>query len=181
MCLQVMAVAWLIATVFYLCSYLSPCRRLPSEQALGYYEAESELDDFYAGGVLTDRRGLKHFPRLWCTDGEYSSWGQLFFTPLIQQVSTRSFSSLRAQNVCQGPAEQIAGPTDVESFLEGKCKGLHLLDHVLVCSCITICYLWNMSERLLRVLTQSRFGPPASRGSLAIVGIIAGQAHDPSG
>lgn len=34
-------------------------------QALGYYEAESELDDFYAGGTLPDSRGLKHFPRLW--------------------------------------------------------------------------------------------------------------------
>ena len=36
-------------------------------QALGYYEAESELDDFYAGGTLPDARGLKHFPRLWCS------------------------------------------------------------------------------------------------------------------
>jgi hypothetical protein len=100
-------------------------------QALGYYEAESELDDFYAGGTLPDARGLKHFPRLWyvcfqpwdlcilapthpnvallhvcrlmlhndfdqqwtewwqlcrCKDGEYSTLGQLFFTPLMQQV-----------------------------------------------------------------------------------------------
>ena len=55
-------------------------------QALGYFESESELDDFYAGGLLVDRRGLKHFPRLWCADGEYSSYGQLLFTPLAQQV-----------------------------------------------------------------------------------------------
>lgn len=34
-------------------------------QALGYYEAESELDDFYAGGTLPDARGLNHFPCLW--------------------------------------------------------------------------------------------------------------------
>ena len=38
---------------------------LLATQALGYYEAESELDDFYAGGTLPDARGLKHFPRLW--------------------------------------------------------------------------------------------------------------------
>ena len=49
-------------------------------------QAESELDDFYAGGALVDRRGLKHFPRLWCREGHYSSFGQLLFTPLAQQV-----------------------------------------------------------------------------------------------
>ena len=59
---------------------------LLSTQALGYFESESELDDFYAGGLLVDRRGLKHFPRLWCEEGEYSSFGQLLFTPLAQQV-----------------------------------------------------------------------------------------------
>ncbi len=81
-----MIVAWVIATVFFVLSYASPCRSLPSEAALGYFEAESELDDFYAGGVLVDRRGLKHFPRLWCPEGQYSSFGQLLFTPLAQQV-----------------------------------------------------------------------------------------------
>lgn len=81
-----MVVAWLIATIFFVIAYISPCRSLPSEKALGYYEAESELDDFYAGGALVDRRGLKHFPRLWCGEGQYSSYGQLFFMPIIQQV-----------------------------------------------------------------------------------------------
>ena len=83
---QVMVVAWIIATVFFVVSFYSPCRTLPSEKILGYYEAESELDDFYAGGALVDRRGLKHFPRLWCKEGQYSDYGQLFFTPIIQQV-----------------------------------------------------------------------------------------------
>lgn len=92
--LQVMAVAWLIASVFFVASFVSPCRGLPSQRALGYYEAESELDDFYAGGALTDRRGLKHFPRLWCAEGEFSSFGQLFFTPIVQQVVAELFMQL---------------------------------------------------------------------------------------
>jgi hypothetical protein len=128
-------------------------------QALGYYEAESELDDFYAGGTLPDARGLKHFPRLWygistskclpvnwsvvrcdsvtrcayanccficdrravghscrCKDGEYSTLGQLFFTPLIQQVPTplaRPLSDLPALHLhamrkCARKKEQAA-------------------------------------------------------------------------
>ena len=88
---QVMAVAWLIATIFFVVSFVSPCRSLPGHRALGYYEAESELDDFYAGGALTDQRGLKHFPRLWCGEGEYSCFGQLFFTPIVQQVRLQRF------------------------------------------------------------------------------------------
>jgi len=33
-----MVVAWLIATVFFVLSYASPCRSLPSDDALGYFE-----------------------------------------------------------------------------------------------------------------------------------------------
>ena len=41
---QVMVVAWFIATVFFVLCFASPCRSLPSDAALGYFEVGLQLD-----------------------------------------------------------------------------------------------------------------------------------------
>jgi len=65
--LQVVAVSWLTATVFFLATYLSPCLPLPPKEQLLYFEAgQGEDQDFYAGIAGADSRGLRHFPQLWC-------------------------------------------------------------------------------------------------------------------
>lgn len=63
---QVLAVAWLTATVFFLAAYTSPCRELPSPAQLQFYEMGGGDQDIFAGVRSTDARGLQHFPRLWC-------------------------------------------------------------------------------------------------------------------
>ncbi len=35
-----------------------------------------ETEEFYAGGGQVARRGLEHFPQLWCPSGRYSVYGQ---------------------------------------------------------------------------------------------------------
>ncbi|KAK9808763.1 hypothetical protein WJX72_003174 [[Myrmecia] bisecta] len=83
---EVLFVAWLTATTFFVITYASPCQKLPPKEQLAYYEMDSADGDIFAGVGGEDKRGLKHFPRLWCKDGEYNRNGQLFFTPLIQAM-----------------------------------------------------------------------------------------------
>ena len=64
--LQVLAVAWVIATVFFLVTYTSPCAKLPPPEQLKFFELGGSDQDFFSGVDDTDARGLKHFPRLWC-------------------------------------------------------------------------------------------------------------------
>lgn len=77
--LQVLAVAWVIATVFFLVTYTSPCAKLPPPEQLKFFELGGSDQDFFSGVDDTDARGLKHFPRLWC--GSFMgplrlAWGQ---------------------------------------------------------------------------------------------------------
>lgn len=57
--------AWMTATVFFLITYWGPCRPLPPKAQLVYFEASGEDQDFYAGIMGADSRGLRHFPQLW--------------------------------------------------------------------------------------------------------------------
>lgn len=63
--LQVLTVAWLIATVFFVVCYASPCQKLPPRTQLQFFELGGGDQDIFAGVDDTDARGLKHFPRLW--------------------------------------------------------------------------------------------------------------------
>ena len=63
--LQVVFVAWLTATVWFLVMYLGPCHKLPSRQQLHYYEMSGNDQDIYAGVTGADSRGLRFFPQLW--------------------------------------------------------------------------------------------------------------------
>jgi hypothetical protein len=64
--LQVVVVAWVIATVFFTITYSSECQKLPPPRQLQYFELGGDDQDIFAGVDDTDARGLKHFPRLWC-------------------------------------------------------------------------------------------------------------------
>ncbi|KAK9843640.1 hypothetical protein WJX81_000756 [Elliptochloris bilobata] len=85
---EVLVVAWLTGTAFFLAAYASPCRALPPAAQLQFYEMGTSDQDIFAGVHATDSRGLKHFPRLWCQASEFSERGQLFHTPLIQALRT---------------------------------------------------------------------------------------------
>ncbi len=63
--IQVLVVAWVIATVFFLVTYTAPCLKLPPSEQLKYFELGGSDQDIYSGIDDTDSRGLKHFPRLW--------------------------------------------------------------------------------------------------------------------
>lgn len=65
---QVVTVAWLTATVFFLITYMSPCVPLPPKKQLNYFEESqaAQDQDFYAGISGADSRGLRNFPQLWC-------------------------------------------------------------------------------------------------------------------
>ena len=58
-------VAWMVATIWFLVTYASPCQNLPSKEQLSYYENSGDDQDIYAGVSGYDARGLKFFPQLW--------------------------------------------------------------------------------------------------------------------
>jgi len=48
------------------------------QEDLSLFEASEDADEeFYAGGGQYRRRGLEHFPQLWCQNGSYSVYGQV--------------------------------------------------------------------------------------------------------
>lgn len=64
--MQVVAVVWMIATIYFLVLYTSPCQKLPPRDQLKYFEQETADQDIFSGDDSIDDRKLKHFPRLWC-------------------------------------------------------------------------------------------------------------------
>lgn len=62
---QVLAVAWLISTTFFVICYASPCTQLPPKAQLQFFELGGDDQDIFAAVDDTDARGLKHFPRMW--------------------------------------------------------------------------------------------------------------------
>lgn len=65
MLLQVVFTAWMVATIWFVITWASPCQPLPSKEQLEYYESSGEDQDIYAGVSGYDSRGLKFFPQLW--------------------------------------------------------------------------------------------------------------------
>lgn len=65
-CLQVVTIAWLTTTIFFLACWVGECKPLPSARHLSYYEMDGADQDILAGVESSvDPSGLKHFPRLW--------------------------------------------------------------------------------------------------------------------
>jgi hypothetical protein len=57
-----------------------------------------ETEEFYAGGGQVARRGLEHFPQLWCPPGRYSVYGQAR-APLCCAMSASAHRHLRASGL----------------------------------------------------------------------------------
>ncbi|KAK9901698.1 hypothetical protein WJX75_008976 [Coccomyxa subellipsoidea] len=84
---EVIALVLVTSSIWFTVAYMSPCRQLPGKEDLKYFEASEDMDEeFYAGGGQFRRHGLEHFPQLWCENGTYSVYGQVFFTPLSQAL-----------------------------------------------------------------------------------------------
>lgn len=73
-------VTWVIATTFFLITYMSPCLKLPPPDQLKYFELGGSDQDIFSGVDDTDSRGLKHFPRLWCAQ-LWSCWVHVACNP----------------------------------------------------------------------------------------------------
>ncbi|CAL5218914.1 g660 [Coccomyxa viridis] len=84
--LEVLGIAWLIASIFFLICYSCPCAKLPPRAQLQFFEQGGDDQDIFAGVDDMDSRGLKYFPRMWCGRDEFNPRAQLFFTPLVQAM-----------------------------------------------------------------------------------------------
>ena len=83
---EVMALVFVTATLWFLIAFWSPCAPLPEQTDLEFLEAKDDpaaimTEEFYAGGGQVARRGLEHFPQLWCPAGSYSIYGQVRSKP----------------------------------------------------------------------------------------------------
>ena len=90
------------ACVWFAVSYASPCAPLPSQARLMQpvrctqhhcptqetlkHLTVSDLDEELYGGGGLYQESHRFFPQLWCPDGQYSSYGQLFFTPMTEAL-----------------------------------------------------------------------------------------------
>ena len=83
---QVVVVAWVIATVFFLITYTSPCLKLPPPNQLKYFELGGSDQDIFSGVDDTDARGLKHFPRLWCEIDLALCYYYYYYTLFLPEV-----------------------------------------------------------------------------------------------
>ena len=55
------------------------------EDTSSYAGADEKSEDFYGGGGQFRKGGKEHFPQLWCSNGTYSSYGQV--TACVMTVS----------------------------------------------------------------------------------------------
>ncbi|KAK9853864.1 hypothetical protein WJX84_007554 [Apatococcus fuscideae] len=85
---EVVTIAWVTSTVFFLACWVGECKPLPSARHLSFYEMDGDEQDIYAGVDSVDPSGLKHFPRLWCAPDHYNENGRLFLNPLVQALRT---------------------------------------------------------------------------------------------
>ncbi|DBB10920.1 TPA: hypothetical protein ACH3X3_007381 [Trebouxia sp. C0006] len=93
---EVMLLVFVTSSLWFLIAYASPCKDLPPKDQMTYLEAvedtssyagaDEKSEDFYGGGGQFRKGGKEHFPQLWCSNGTYSSYGQVFFTPLSQSL-----------------------------------------------------------------------------------------------
>lgn len=58
------------------------------EDTSSYAGADEKSEDFYGGGGQFRKGGKEHFPQLWCSNGTYSSYGQV--TACVIPVSDSS-------------------------------------------------------------------------------------------
>ena len=84
--MEVVFVATITAIVFFIATYFSPCAAIPNtvEEDLGGSEG-TEFDGFLSGADDEDHKE-NFYQQLWCDDGQYNIFGQLFFVPLAEAL-----------------------------------------------------------------------------------------------
>ena len=79
---EVVFVVFVTATLAFVICYFSPCNTLDEREAHVFpEEATNKESSFFGGGGK-----IEHFPQLYCDEGKYSVFGQLFFVPLSQAL-----------------------------------------------------------------------------------------------
>ncbi|CAD7694881.1 unnamed protein product [Ostreobium quekettii] len=78
---EVVFVAWVTSSAAFLLCYVSPCDDVPDN--IEQLHLHSSSENFFGGGGV---EGNPYFPQLWCPDGQYSRWGQVFGAPLTQAL-----------------------------------------------------------------------------------------------
>ena len=82
--LEVIAVAALTFTVMFVFMAASPCLEIPAPLRDGHTNLANELDRFEYGEASKEEIRTDFFSKMYCPEGYYSSYGQLFFVPLSQ-------------------------------------------------------------------------------------------------
>jgi len=82
--LEVIAVAALTFTVMFVFMAASPCLEIPAPLRDGHTNLANELDRFEYGEASKEEIRTDFFSKMYCPEGFYSSYGQLFFVPLSQ-------------------------------------------------------------------------------------------------
>jgi len=81
--LEVIAIAWLTSTLFFFFMSISPCKAIPAPLVSGV-GIDTGNATFEYGVETRDEIRQDFFKQLYCREGQYSVYGQLFFNPLSQ-------------------------------------------------------------------------------------------------
>jgi chloride channel 7 len=84
--LEVIAMAALTFTVMFTFMVSSPCLEIPVPLRDGHTNLANELDRFEYGEASKEEIRTDFFSKMYCPEGYYSSYGQLFFVPLSQSL-----------------------------------------------------------------------------------------------
>ena len=82
--LEVVFICFVTATLCFVLTAASPCRRVPAPLREETHEIAAGDYGFEYGVHTKDAIRTQFFRQLYCDDGEYSAYGQLFFSPLSQ-------------------------------------------------------------------------------------------------
>ncbi|GLI61973.1 hypothetical protein VaNZ11_004539 [Volvox africanus] len=78
---EVLLLATLTATAWFLASYLSPCAHYPPK----YLVINNQGNNTGLGDPVVLFGG--YYPQLWCPEGQYSEFGMLFFMPQMTSIT----------------------------------------------------------------------------------------------
>ncbi|GIL75405.1 hypothetical protein Vretifemale_5203 [Volvox reticuliferus] len=78
---EVLFLAALTATAWFLASYLSPCAQYPPK----FLVIDNQGNNTGLGDTAVHFGG--YYPQLWCPDGHYSEFGMLFFMPQMTSIT----------------------------------------------------------------------------------------------
>ena len=81
---EVIFVCFVTATIMFFMMSVSPCRPIPQPLRNGAVKFPTDQPAFEYGVASKDQIRSEFFRTLYCKEGEYSSYGQLFYVPLSE-------------------------------------------------------------------------------------------------